>query len=82
MAIELILTKSFAFDIIYAVNQTNNKGDKLMNYKNRRIGSLILGLLSASGTVLTAILVAKETPSSKSPCPLFPFFSISIHTLG
>lgn len=35
-----------------------------MNYKARRAGSLILGLLSAGGTILTAILVAKETPNA------------------
>lgn len=35
-----------------------------MNYKARKASSIILGLLSASGTVLTAILVAKETPKA------------------
>lgn len=35
-----------------------------MNYKARRASSLILGLFSAFGTVLTAILVAKETPKA------------------
>lgn len=35
-----------------------------MNYKARRASSLILGLLSAGGTILTAILVAKETPNA------------------
>lgn len=35
-----------------------------MNYKARRASSLILGLFSALGTVVTAILVAKETPKA------------------
>lgn len=35
-----------------------------MNYKARKASSLILGLFSAFGTVLTAILVAKETPKA------------------
>lgn len=35
-----------------------------MNYKTRRVGSIILGLFSAVGTVITAILVAKETPKA------------------
>ena len=35
-----------------------------MNYKARKASSIILGLLSAGGTVLTAILVAKETPKA------------------
>lgn len=35
-----------------------------MNYRARRAGSIVLGLLSAAGTVITAILVAKETPKA------------------
>lgn len=35
-----------------------------MNYKARKVSSLILGLISALGTVATAILVAKETPAA------------------
>lgn len=35
-----------------------------MNYRSRRAGSIILGLISAAGTVFTAILVAKETPKA------------------
>ena len=35
-----------------------------MNYKARRVGSIVLGLLSAAGTVVTAILVGKETPKA------------------
>lgn len=35
-----------------------------MNYKARRASSLILGILSAGGTIGTAILVAKETPKA------------------
>lgn len=35
-----------------------------MNYKARRATSLIFGLISAIGTVATAILVAKETPKA------------------
>lgn len=35
-----------------------------MNYRARRAGSIILGLFSAAGTVITAILVAKETPKA------------------
>lgn len=35
-----------------------------MNYQARKAGSLALGILSAAGTVMTAILVAKETPKA------------------
>lgn len=35
-----------------------------MNYKARKAGSIVLGLFSAAGTVITAILVAKETPKA------------------
>ena len=35
-----------------------------MNYTARRITSILLGLMSAAGTVVTAILVAKETPKA------------------
>lgn len=35
-----------------------------MNYKARKASSIILGLLSAGGTILTAVLVAKETPKA------------------
>lgn len=35
-----------------------------MTYKGRQLLSILLGLLSASGTVVTAILVAKETPKA------------------
>lgn len=35
-----------------------------MNYKVKKASSLILGLFSAFGTVLTAVLVAKETPKA------------------
>lgn len=35
-----------------------------MNYNARKAGSIVLGLFSAAGTVVTAILVAKETPKA------------------
>ena len=35
-----------------------------MDYKARKAGSIILGLTSAVGTIVTAILVAKETPKA------------------
>ena len=35
-----------------------------MNYRSRKAASIIFGLLSAAGTVITAILVAKETPKA------------------
>lgn len=35
-----------------------------MNYRARRAGSIFLGFTSAIGTVVTAILVAKETPKA------------------
>lgn len=35
-----------------------------MNYRARRAGSILLGFTSAIGTVVTAILVAKETPKA------------------
>lgn len=35
-----------------------------MNYKARKAGSIVLGLISAFGTIATAILVAKETPKA------------------
>lgn len=35
-----------------------------MNYRTRKIMSVLLGLISAGGTIATAILVAKETPKA------------------
>ncbi len=35
-----------------------------MNYRARRAGSILLGFTSALGTVVTAVLVAKETPKA------------------
>ena len=35
-----------------------------MNYRARRFSSVIFGLISAAGTIFTAVLVAKETPKA------------------
>ena len=35
-----------------------------MNYKTQKVTSLLLGLARAAGTIITAVLVAKETPKA------------------